>query len=444
MKKTEKLYQEIINSIIDVYRYGLPDNKKTSNLMRKETTEGLKSNKDVKEFINQVNNYTINQNLVVVFIARDLFPNMQRLANSLKKNGIKTFLLSFSDIKPSHFKTFSKSFHNGILNITNFLFLREIMKQINGKIIFHVQCWMWDFLLGRFVIENKKDSKVVCEFYDISGILSEYKYLIKNWDKQAVKLDLESEKFIIENSDYVVHRYKPEVYLEYTKFKKYRNVSKFINFNQYPSIENFKSLKSKETKFTAKLVYLGSVVPRNKKYHSPKLFPLWGMLEAIEQLIKQNFHITIFFSFVSNPEYYVDYFNLSKKYKENFQIKESIPSEELSKKIASFDFGILLSNINLKKTHISDFHWRSAIGTKFFSYLEAGLPLIVNGEYLYQSEIIKKNNIGITVNSEQISDLKNILLNYNVNELKNNVKQFVGKNLLEEKVEKIIRIYKDL
>ena len=50
---------------------------------------------------------------------------------------------------------------------------------ILGKILkinpdfYHVQCWMWNYSLGKFVIENKGKSKVISEFYDVAGMYSE-------------------------------------------------------------------------------------------------------------------------------------------------------------------------------------------------------------------------------------------------------------------------------
>ena len=49
---------------------------------------------------------------------------------------------------------------------------------------------MWKYSLGKFVINNKKKSKVICDFYDVTGIYAEKKDLKIVFDEEIVEQDL--------------------------------------------------------------------------------------------------------------------------------------------------------------------------------------------------------------------------------------------------------------
>ena len=59
--------------------------------------------------------------------------------------------------------------------------------------------------------------------------------------------------------------------------------------------------------------------------------------------------------------------------------------------------------------------------------------MLVNKEYSYMSDLVEKNNIGMGINSNEISNTKKILENLNIYELKNNVKKFYDENNIWKK-----------
>ena len=84
------------------------------------------------------------------------------------------------------------------------------------------------------------------------------------------------------------------------------------------------------------------------------------------------------------------------------------------------------------------------MGTKTFTYLEAGLPILVNSETKYSKEIIEKNKIGISLNSKELHKIDHILKNVNYSELKNNVKRFNKINNLYIKGNELVSFYESL
>ena len=67
---------------------------------------------------------------------------------------------------------------------------------------------------------------------------------------------------------------------------------------------------------------------------------------------------------------------------------------------------------------------------KFFSYMEACLPILVSSRWTAVSEIVQRYNLGIVVSEQSIYDLKSLLKNSNIGELKKNVYNY--RNLFKD------------
>ena len=84
------------------------------------------------------------------------------------------------------------------------------------------------------------------------------------------------------------------------------------------------------------------------------------------------------------------------------------------------------------------------MGTKYYTLLEAGLPIIVNSEMSYIDELVKKNKIGISLNSKEFDKIDLYIKNVNYSKLKRNVKNFQEKNSLFVKSDELETFYSSL
>ena len=82
---------------------------------------------------------------------------------------------------------------------------------------------------------------------------------------------------------------------------------------------------------------------------------------------------------------------------------------------------------------MSNFTFDGGMGTKIHTFLEAGLPVLVNKEYGYMSEFLENNKIGFGLQSRDISKTKKLLKKININNLKSNVKKFYESNSMWKK-----------
>ena len=398
------------------------------------------SKDEIEEFLKNFKYLKKNFKTIVFIAGEKCFPMMLRQAKLMRNNGYKTFLINMGALNENDLNNLTKCFDYALQNCLFFPVLKKILKEINPD-YFHVQCWMLSYHLGRFIIENKKNAKVICDFYDVTGMYSEEKFLKIIYDDFNVDQDLENEKFIFENADGIIHRYKQEIFLDYSK--KYKRKKNILEFQQYP-IEVVKlNKKNKTNKY--QFVFCGTLIPPNDINHPKELFNASGLNEAFISILKNNHELNIYLPINGNSVFNKWIFDLKEcSYPETLKIHNSLPLESLITEISKYDFGINIQEIDMKKTKISHFSYKGAMGTKNYTYLEAGLPILVNDEYSYCKELVEKNSIGIAVKSKDLINIDRILKNVDIYNLKKNVKKFNVKNNLFEKYNELSSFYESL
>jgi hypothetical protein len=214
-----------------------------------------------------------------------------------------------------------------------------------------------------------------------------------------------------------------------------------LEFQQYPI--NFNQQVSKSKK---RLVYCGNIIGPKDKRHPRKLFPTSGMFDAFKQLISQDYEINVYLpiSTVGIDKHNSWLIDLTKKYPKNFFIYNTLPIQKLIKEISKYDFGINLSIMDKSKSDLSNLTFNGGMGTKLYTFLEAGLPVLVNKEYSYMSELLEKNNIGMGISSEDIIKTNKILRKVDIINLKSNVKKFYETNNIWKKGEILKEFYVSL
>ena len=422
----------------------MPTEQFKRNLSQIENYEGIledfykNSKKSMDEFIDVVNKN--NKEKTIVFISGKPFPMLSRQALAMKKRGYRTFLITMDQINLNDHLLIKDSFEHIIQNILFFPALKKLLDLISPD-FYHVQCWMWKYSLGMFVIKNKKKSKVICDFYDVTGMYAKKKDLKIIFNEEVVDQDLECEEFIFKNADGIIHRYKQKILLDYSK--RYDRNKNILEFQQYPlSTKNIS--KKNDSKSRIRLVYCGTLIPPNDPNHPKELFPPAGMIDAFNILLLKDYELNIYLPINGSKDFNKWVFDLKERFPENLFIHETLPIDELINEISVYDYGINFFILNKKETKVSKFNFDGAMGTKNFTLLEAGLPIIVNSEMRYFDELIKKNKIGISLNSGEFNQIDEITKNINYSVLKENVKNFQKKNHLFEKSYELASFYASL
>jgi hypothetical protein len=139
----------------------------------------------------------------------------------------------------------------------------------------------------------------------------------------------------------------------------------------------------------------------------------------IEAVTRQNIHWHIYY----NPEvglndpYYREYFELAEK-NPYFHFHTPLANDQLCREITQYDFGYMVHDV--RGTIYTDIVHDISMANKIFTYLEAGLPMIVGDTFKAVADFVEEHSIGFVVDSTDLSDLYDRIKNADYEQLRQN------------------------
>lgn len=132
------------------------------------------------------------------------------------------------------------------------------------------------------------------------------------------------------------------------------------------------------------------------------------------------------------------YFDLEQRCG-HFKFNKGVPFFKLPREISDNHFGILYDNISLSSYHPNAY--RHNMSTKFFSYLEAGLPILVYDDFEYIADIVRSNDIGLVYDVNKIDEIEHLLRSADYNTLKENVRSFRKRNSINARMDEFVNAF---
>ena len=254
--------------------------------------------------------------------------------------------------------------------------------------------------------------------------------------------ELKSEKILLENCSAIVTKFPEELYQEYQKIGVNILDKPRLVFPDYCTDINIVETNYSKNKKNS-LVYCGSCdypfLP--KKYAGNNIF-----IDVCKVLLPEKFNITlissIFQNKYSNNILNQKYLALKKKYP-SLSLMQHINNPKLQQVISNYDFGLQLHDFS--KTGHNKIFELTSFGNKFFTYLEAGLPIIVNSELKWNSEWVNTFNTGISIPFKNIVELPRIISEYDIQKAKKNISILSRTELnMKNNINKLVKFYQIL
>lgn len=253
------------------------------------------------------------------------------------------------------------------------------------------------------------------------------------------QMDCFSEEFLFKKADGVVLTMNTLVAGEKLQLR-YNSKVPTLEFPTYVCDEFFEE----EEKYSRKdggtyLVYGGIVAP---SHHPREIYGAAQFLDLAKNFIHQGFCFHIYLSPHFSPmqikTLYADYVQFAAD-SPGFKFQYGVPLDRATKAFSRYDFAVMIHKT--KGTKMNAFHFNTCIPTKFFTYLSAGLPVIINKEFGYIVSVVKKYEIGIVIDQDEIDALAEIIKRYDYEKLKANVKRAREELSMKKHIDRLIDFY---
>lgn len=369
--------------------------------------------------------------------------NLMRESIYLRKAGYETILLmeSASLIK------FAERCFDAAYVYDSIYTLFYILKKANPYLI-HVQGTTPRANHFGILAKLLSKSKIVFNFYDIPSTAGTKEDIMFGREKKDVELDFFSERFACERCDGIIFGYSTEV-REILK-SRYRISSPMLEFNSYVCDEFIQNNISKYSREDGKIHIVyggngGNIVPSSLSRGS---FEDFQFRRLIEKITRQGIYFDIYVNLHMVPwrikHEYGDYILMSKE-NNFFNFKKGLLLDEATKEFSKYDFGAMVYLFDkADKGRGMKEHNRMRLPDKFFTYLEAGLPILVSEELQYVAKLVKEYEMGIVVSQRDLDNLTEIINSYDREKLKANVKRAREELSMKRHIVRLINFYEQI
>ena len=432
-----KMY-ELLMEKIEFSKY-LRFKKATKQSIRKILAMGIKEYLrnllSKKDTISKINNPSNKKKILFVTGVPSL--NLVGISIYLRKTGqYETFLIGENPWQINFFKQ-----HFDTVYIYNSYYEVARILTASKPDIIHIQGMPNYYFLG-VLAKNLCSTATVNGFIDIPSDDPS----IENPDKLSKipankLLDYYSEEFLFKKTEGILLVTEPSFRGNKLNHHHSSNVP-IIEFPPYVCDEFF----STDEKYSQKdgyvyLVYGGSVAP---SYEPKEQNPGFQFIDLAKNLVNQGLYFHMYVSPHFSPykikKLFPAYIQLAAKVP-NFSFRQGLSIDKAIKEFSRYDFAVMINKYYDETKIITNTHWDTVIPSKFFTYLSAGLPIIVGNEFVFIASLVTKYEIGIVIKQNEIDFLAEIIKRYDYEKLKANVMQTREELSMKKHIGRLIDFY---
>ncbi len=338
-------------------------------------TESLKKDSDKK---------------AIVYVSDRMIVRSSRVAKWVKRfGGYNTILLC---PKLFFIEKFSNNQWDKVILYRNKYHLLRILRQMKQVYLFH------GFAPKSFYPDLVRQHIKAPFIIDMQDVYACYYGL--NPTVRWIKAELPHEKNCLQLSDGLVGQsLEPNVALR--KYGKIKPPTLF--FPLYCDNDFFQTNIKNLDPDNIHFVYAGGVAGSHR---DKAQFGTIQFHHLIQVLSDQQIHFHIYPSPSNFKADYKEYEEISIQNK-YFHFHQSVSQDQLAVELSKYHFGVL--PFFKANTGQSAEKFKYATTLKLFNYIEAGIPILVSEDLVYQNWIIKRNNAGVTIKENDLNNIKEVI-----------------------------------
>jgi hypothetical protein len=332
----------------------------------------------------------------IVYVGEFLPPRIPRLAKWCKKSG------HFSVLLLCHERGYIKKFSNEEIDQTllfrNEWHLRRIIKSLAKPYVVHgfAPKSKYPYIAMKAFREIHPNVPFAADYQDVLSIYYE-ESAAQGW----LLKDLPYEKNCMQYADGIVaHSLEP---CEGMKVFEIQN-KKRLFFPLYSDNDSFCTPNHQLSSDDIHLVYAGGIFGSHRdKGHYGGAQLHW----LIDYLTTQKIHLHIYPSPSVQKADYEEYQNIARV-NSFLHIHESVSQESLAQELSKYHYGLM--PFFKENSRQSLLKYKYATTLKLFNYLEAGIPIIAGTGVVYQSWIVERYGLGISVRQKtDFADIRKLI-----------------------------------
>ncbi len=360
----------------------------------------------------------------ILFVGEQLPPRVARIAKWIRReSNYRTILLCH---QRGYVKAFSanESFDKEYL-FRNKWHMASIALHLKGIVIIHGFAPKSKF---PNIARKSLSNKYVHDMQDVYTIY--YNGSVKlRWLNKELPYEAECLK---RANGIIAHSLEPQAALRILKPEK---KPRTIFFPLYCDDDFFKNTTKTFSSDDIHLVYAGGVAGRHRNTSQ------YGNIQfhsLIEMLTDQHLHFHIYPSPSNMRADYEEYYQIAKT-NPYFHFHEPVDQDRLASELSQYHFGLL--PFFQSKSEQSPLKLKYATTLKLFNYLEAGLPVIVSQDIIYQNWILNRYHMAVNINEKNVSQLREKIELADYENLLRNVHKGRIKLSLKTNIRRIISFY---
>jgi hypothetical protein len=280
----------------------------------------------------------------------------------------------------------------------------------------------------RVVMENAR-APVVFDAQDFTTLRLHESYVERG--------EVLSEKFCFENADGIIHK-GPDI--DFMKAK-YRVKAPTLLFQDYCLREAMVQdplPKLSERDNAIHLVYTGvvSAPPTSLRVYGYNRFA-----DQIRELTAVGIHYHLYPKPFQNADL-SEYDQIAASTPLFHFHKGGRPFTDLHREISQYDYGISLHNYEI--TIVQPILPKTTFGNKLFTYLEAGLPVLVSSNLEYFSQVVRQYNVGLSVDLARLRELPQFLASVDYEALRRSVLEAREELSMERQIHRLEEFYQEV
>ncbi|HEY0707508.1 MAG TPA: hypothetical protein VGG33_11960 [Polyangia bacterium] len=386
---------------------------------------------------------------VVVFVAQKVQYNQLRFSRALQRRGYKTVSVLFDP----NFHEQQRGFFDDVI-VTDLLSFLVWVNHAPAALL-HTQGWLFRYHVPGLIQAFKaRGVAQICEMMDLNsfwfppaGLEAQLPLLQKVWGDDCRDNHLTQcacERMLFERADGVVfegdegHQRALGLGTEDPRY---------LNFPTYPLPEFFADHTAGEAgphkePQDLRLVFAAGVIPTGGR-HLPEIFADAQWHRTANQLLALGCTVHVYNNPghgapATYPHKYPEHLALARRYA-RYRFEPGALPGAIAARIADYDYGLMLYDFD--GVIIGEEHFANMIPSKFFMFLEAGLPVLVSDRWRAVCDLVRAFDIGRAIAPDEQARLPEVLATLNPRAHRQNVRRAREVLSVDRQIRRLVALY---